>query len=68
MCKNIFRNSLFPALNIFDENGASYCRFSGFLSHNIEISGKENILGTSLGKSKTDHVAKKYNFIILCSE
>ena len=43
---------------ISDEKETSYGHFSGFLSHKIEISRKKNILGTSLGKSKTTHVAK----------
>ena len=54
-----FKDILFYASNWSDQKGTSYDRFSAFLSHKIEISRKKNILGTSLGKSKTTHVAKK---------
>ena len=51
-----------------DEQGTNCGRFSRFLSHKIEISREKNILDTSLGKSKTNHVAAKSNLIILWSE
>ena len=38
-----------------------------FFTHNWDFK-KKKILGTSLGKSKTTHVAKKSNLIILWSE
>ena len=57
-----FKDILFYAPNWSDEKGTSYGRFSGFLSHKIEISENKNILGTSLEKSKTTHVAKKIPF------
>ena len=61
--KNIFKDILFYAPNWSDEQGASYGRFNGFLSHKIQISRKKNILGTSLEESKTTHAAKKFNLI-----
>ena len=56
--KTIFKDILLYAPNWSDEQGTSYGCFSGFLSHKIEIWRKINILGTSLGKSKTTHAAK----------
>ena len=46
-----FRDILFYAPNWSDEKGTSYGRFSGFLSHKIEISENKNILGTFLEQS-----------------
>ena len=65
---DLIKDISFYAPNWSDEEGTSYGHFSGFLSHKIEISENKNILGTSLEKSKTTHVAKKSNFIILWPE
>ena len=39
-----------------------------FCHTKLRFQEEKNILGTSLGKSKTTHVAKKSNFILLWSE
>ena len=39
-----------------------------FCPTKLRFQEEENILGTSLGKSKTTHVAKKSNLVILWSE
>ena len=38
-----------------------------FCPTKLRFQEEENILGTSLGKSKTTHVAKKSNLVILWS-